>query len=133
MRGAVSSERHKVLTVDTSPRTVEFVSSVEAERLVTVGAPCPDHLVHTKRLPLWIPYDPETDDADALRARIAERAERFRADYRAYVEAFGDETTEPADPDPRIVLVQHLGLDRHRHHDRRPRRSPATSTTARSR
>jgi rhamnulose-1-phosphate aldolase/alcohol dehydrogenase len=110
VRGAVSSERAKVLTLDTSPRAVEFVSSVEAEHLVTVGAPCPDHLVHTKRVPLWIPYDPETDDAEALRARIAERATAFRADYRAYVEAYGDETTVPADPDPRIVLVQHLGL-----------------------
>ena len=66
--------------------------------------------MHTKRVPLWIPYDPETDDAEALRERIAERAEAFRADYRAYVEAYGDETTEPADPDPRIVLIQHLGL-----------------------
>src|SRR5918992_1544371 len=55
IRGAVSSERPKVLTLDTSPRSVEFVSSVEAEHLVTVGAPCPDHLVHTKRVPLWIP------------------------------------------------------------------------------
>jgi rhamnulose-1-phosphate aldolase/alcohol dehydrogenase len=110
IRGAVSSERHKLLTLDTSQRSVEFVSSVEAEHLVTVGAPCPDHLVHTKRVPLWIPYDPDTDDADALRERIAERAESFRADYGAYVEQYGDETTEPADPDPRIVLVQHLGL-----------------------
>jgi rhamnulose-1-phosphate aldolase/alcohol dehydrogenase len=110
IRGAVSSEKHKLLTLDTSERSVEFVSSVEAEHLVTVGAPCPDHLVHTKRVPLWIPYDPDTDDADALRERIAERAEAFRADYGAYVEQFGDETTEPADPDPRIVLVQHLGL-----------------------
>ena len=92
MRGAVSSETAKLLTVDTSPRTLEFVSSAEAEALVTVGAPCPDHLVHTKRVPLWIPYDPETDDAAALRARVAERAEAFRADYRAYVDAFGDET-----------------------------------------
>jgi rhamnulose-1-phosphate aldolase/alcohol dehydrogenase len=110
IRGAVSSERPKLLTLDTSPRAVEFVASAQAERLVTIGAPCPDHLVHTKRLPLWIPYDPAADDADALRARIGERAEAFRADYRAYVEAYGDETTEPADPDPRIVLVQHLGL-----------------------
>ena len=45
-----------------------------------------------------------------LRARIAERAEAFRAEYRAYVGAYGDETTVPADPDPRIVLIQHLGL-----------------------
>jgi rhamnulose-1-phosphate aldolase/alcohol dehydrogenase len=110
IRGAVSSERHKLLTLDTSARSVEFVSSVEAEHLVTVGAPCPDHLVHTKRVPLWIPYDPDADDVDALRERITERAEAFRADYRAYVEEYGDETTEPADADPRIVLVQHLGL-----------------------
>jgi rhamnulose-1-phosphate aldolase/alcohol dehydrogenase len=110
IRGAVSSEKHKLLTVDTSPRALEFVSSVDAERLVTVGAPCPDHLVHTKRLPLWIAYDPETDDADALCERIVERAEQFRADYRAYVDEFRDDSTEPADPDPRIVLVQHLGL-----------------------
>jgi rhamnulose-1-phosphate aldolase/alcohol dehydrogenase len=110
IRGAVSSERHKLLTLDTSDRSVEFVSSAEAEHLVTVGAPCPDHLVHTKRVPLWIPYDPDADDADTLRARIAERAEAFRADYREYIEQHGDETTEPADPDPRIVLIQHLGL-----------------------
>jgi rhamnulose-1-phosphate aldolase/alcohol dehydrogenase len=110
IRGAVSSERPKLLTVDTSRRAVEFVSSAQAERLVTVGAPCPDHLVHTKRVPLWIPYDPARDDAAALRDRIRSRAEAFRADYRAYVETHGDETTEPADPDPRIVLVQHLGL-----------------------
>ena len=110
IRGAVTSERHKVLTLDESDRTVEFVSSVDAERLVTVGAPCPDHLVHTKRVPLWVPYDPRADDAAALRARIAERADAYRADYRAYVAAHADETTVPADPDPRVVLVQHLGL-----------------------
>jgi len=110
VRGAVSSETSKLLTVDAGPRTLEFVSSAEAEALVTVGAPCPDHLVHTKRVPLWIPFDPEIDDADALRARIAERAAGFRDDYRAYVEEFGDETTVPADPDARIVLIQHLGL-----------------------
>ena len=110
IRGAVSSEKHKLLTVDTSERALEFVSSADAERLVTVGAPCPDHLVHTKRLPLWIPYDPEADDADALRSRIAEGAEAFRDDYRSYVDAHRDESTEPADPDPRVVLVQHLGL-----------------------
>jgi rhamnulose-1-phosphate aldolase/alcohol dehydrogenase len=110
VRGAVSSERAKVITIDASPRAAEFVASAQAERLVTVGAPCPDHLVHTKRVPLWIPFDPATDDAGALRARIADRAERYRAEYRAYIEAFADDATVPADPDARIVLVQHLGL-----------------------
>src|ERR1700742_1786965 len=73
IRGAVSSERAKVLTVDTSDRVMEFVCSEQAAQLVTVGAPCPDHLVHTKRLPLWIPRD-QTD-------RIAELAQAYRDDY----------------------------------------------------
>jgi len=110
LRGAVSSERPKVLCVDTSPRTVEFVSSVQAPALVEVGAPCPDHLVHTKRVPLWISFDPARDDAAALADRVRERAAAYREEYRGYVEAFGDASTLPGDPDPRVVLVQGVGL-----------------------
>jgi rhamnulose-1-phosphate aldolase/alcohol dehydrogenase len=110
LRGAVSSERAKVLHVDTSPAVLELVDSVRAPELVTVGAPCPDHLVHTKRLPLWVAFDPARDDAATLAARIADGAVAYRDNYRAYVERFGDATTVPADPDPRVVLVQHIGL-----------------------
>jgi rhamnulose-1-phosphate aldolase/alcohol dehydrogenase len=103
IRGAVSSERSKVLTVDTSDRVMQFVCSEQAAQLVTVGAPCPDHLVHTKRLPLWISRD------DATPQRIAKLAQAYRDDYRAYFEAHagGD---EPGDPDARIVLVEGMGL-----------------------
>jgi rhamnulose-1-phosphate aldolase/alcohol dehydrogenase len=106
LRGAVSSERAKVLVVDTSPGALEFVSSRAAPELVKVGAACPDHLVHTKRVPLWIPFNPSCEDDETLRNRIVERAEAFRNDYRAYV---GDQA-EPADPDARVVLIQHVGL-----------------------
>jgi rhamnulose-1-phosphate aldolase/alcohol dehydrogenase len=110
LRGAVSSERPKVLVVDASPRVLEFVGSRDAPELTTVGAACPDHLVHTKRVPLWIPFDPSTEDAATLRERIRERAAAYRAEYRAYVERHADATTEPADPDARVVLIQHVGL-----------------------
>ena len=110
LRGAVSSERPKVLVVDTSPRVLEFVGSRDAPELTTVGAACPDHLVHTKRVPLWIPFDPSTEDAATLRERIRERAAAYRAEYRAYVERHADEATVPADPDARVVLIQHVGL-----------------------
>ena len=110
LRGAVSSERHKLLVVDTSPRALEFVSSRDAGELSDVGAACPDHLVHTKRVPLWIPFDPTSEDAEDLKKRIRERAGAYRDEYRAYVERHGDESTVPADPDARVVLVQHVGL-----------------------
>jgi rhamnulose-1-phosphate aldolase/alcohol dehydrogenase len=104
IRGAVSSERSKLLTVDTSDRVMQFVCSEQAPRLVTVGAPCPDHLVHTKRLPLWVSRE------DARPERIAELAEAYRAGYRAYWEQFADSSTPQGDPDPRIVLVEGMGM-----------------------
>lgn len=110
LRGAVSSERHKVLLVDTSPRVMQFVSSSDAATLTTVGAACPDHLVHTKRLPMWVSYDPASDDAASLGARIGEAAEAYRTAYRAYVAEHAEADTVPGDPDARVVLIQHLGL-----------------------
>jgi rhamnulose-1-phosphate aldolase/alcohol dehydrogenase len=110
LRGAVSSERHKVLTVDLSPAAVELVSSVQAPELSQVGAACPDHLVHTKRIPLFVEFDPSTEDAGVLSERVLERAAAYRDDYRAYVAQNADETTVPGDPDARVVLIQHVGL-----------------------
>src|SRR3954462_1293050 len=104
IRGAVSSERAKVLTVDTSDRVMEFVCSEQAPQLVTVGAPCPDHLVHTKRLPLWISRE------DATPERIAQLADAYRQDYRAYFDANKGPTDVPGDPDARIVLVEGMGM-----------------------
>ena len=47
-------------------------SSAAATRaeLSQVGAACPDHLVHTKRRPVWVAFDPERDDEAALRERL---------------------------------------------------------------
>jgi rhamnulose-1-phosphate aldolase/alcohol dehydrogenase len=109
VRGATSSERAKLLCVDESPKALEFVSSQAAPALVEVGAPCPDHLVHTKRVPLWVPFDPAADDVDALAERIRAASDNYRTAYRAYVAQYGPEIT-PMDPDARVVLVQHIGL-----------------------
>jgi NAD(P)-dependent dehydrogenase (short-subunit alcohol dehydrogenase family) len=66
--------------------------------------------VHTKRVPLWIPFDPSSEEASVLRDRVRSRAAGYREAYRAYVERHADATTEPADPDARVVLIQHVGL-----------------------
>jgi rhamnulose-1-phosphate aldolase/alcohol dehydrogenase len=110
IRGAVSSERAKVLVVDTSDRALEFVSSRAAAELVTVGAACPDHLVHTKRLPLWVPYEPDVDDVEILSERVRKAAASYREDYRRYVQEHADESTVPVDPDARVVLIERLGI-----------------------
>jgi rhamnulose-1-phosphate aldolase/alcohol dehydrogenase len=110
LRGAVSSEQAKVLCVDTSPPVLEFLSSRHARTLAAVGPACPDHLVHTKRRPVWVDCDLSRDDATTIIERVVEGTAAFRAEDHAYVERHGDESTVPADPDPRVVLVQGLGL-----------------------
>jgi len=110
LRGAVSSERPKVLRVDTSPAALEFVGSRDAAKLTSVGAACPDHLVHTKRLPLWIPYNPRSEDSKLLADRIRESAAAYRDEYRAYFERNAGPADLPGDPDARVVLIEHVGL-----------------------
>lgn len=110
LRGAVSSERAKVLMVDTSPGALELVGSRDAPALTQVGAACPDHLVHTKRVPLWVPFEPDREDAATLAARVRELTAGYRGEYEDYVRRHADATTVPGDPDPRVVLVQHVGL-----------------------
>lgn len=110
VRGAVSSEASKVLVADATPTPLELVRSQDAERLVEIGAACPDHLVHTKRVPLWIPFDPSDDSHETLTGRIRERAAEYRQQYSSYFERFADESADAADPDARVILIQHLGL-----------------------
>jgi rhamnulose-1-phosphate aldolase/alcohol dehydrogenase len=110
IRGAVSSERPKILQVDTSDIALEFVASRDAAALSQVGAACPDHLVHTKRLPMWVDFDPAREDAEVLIERVRSVAATFRDDYRGYVEEFASEGEVSHDPDPRVVLIAGLGL-----------------------
>ena len=110
LRGAVSSERAKVLLADTSAAVTELVDSRDGADVATVGAACPDHLVHTKRVPLWVAYDPESDTTADLRGRIVSGAAQYRERYEAYFAQNAGDGDTMADPDPRVVLIQNVGL-----------------------
>jgi rhamnulose-1-phosphate aldolase/alcohol dehydrogenase len=110
VRGAVSSERSKICRLDESEEVLRFLGSQDAETVALTGAACPDHLVHTKRVPLWVPFDPEVDNAAALSARIRELADKFRAEYASYFGRHAADGDHAADPDPRVVAIEHLGI-----------------------
>jgi rhamnulose-1-phosphate aldolase/alcohol dehydrogenase len=120
LRGAVSTEYPKILTVDTSDSVMAFVRGNRSAALSQVGAACPDHLVHTKMKPLWVPFNPKNESADDLEARIREEVARYRDEYSAYYErqSAGHQPPdggEPIsfdmdDPSPRVVLIQGVGM-----------------------
>ncbi|HWE08876.1 MAG TPA: bifunctional aldolase/short-chain dehydrogenase [Solirubrobacteraceae bacterium] len=110
LRGAVSSARAKVLLSDLSPAVCELVDSRDGPEIATVGAACPDHLVHTKRVPMWVAYDPARDGVEQLRERIAGCASAYREEYEAYFTRNAGPGDQIADPDPRVVLIQNVGM-----------------------
>ncbi|WP_412026699.1 bifunctional aldolase/short-chain dehydrogenase [Deinococcus yunweiensis] len=109
LRGAMKGERPVILSVDTSPAVMEFVNSNAAAELSQVGAACPDHLVHTKRVPLYVDWTPEQGQ-DALIAAAKAGVERFKAEYQSYFDENKGEGDVMFTPAPRVVLLPGLGM-----------------------
>jgi rhamnulose-1-phosphate aldolase/alcohol dehydrogenase len=110
LRGAVSAGGHKILCPDDSAAVLEFVGGRESSALSQIGAACPDHLVHTKMRPLWIDFDPSTDDMTSLSQRIVDGVEGYREEYQRYLTRNQADTSYRHDPNPRVVLVPGVGL-----------------------
>jgi rhamnulose-1-phosphate aldolase/alcohol dehydrogenase len=110
LRGAVSSVHAKLLLTDITSSVCELVDSVHGPDIATVGAACPDHLVHTKRLPMWVPYDPARDSIEELQSRVTAGAAGYRQQYQAYFDDHAGDEDVISDPDPRVVLIQNVGM-----------------------
>ncbi|MCY8975617.1 bifunctional aldolase/short-chain dehydrogenase [Bacillus atrophaeus] len=110
IRGAVSSEKKMILSYDDADDVLQFVNSVKAPELSQIGAACPDHLVHTKRVPLYVDWNPQEQDIDALLKNVKAGITRFKSEYKAYVERNkqkGDQCFESA---PRVILIPGIGM-----------------------
>ncbi len=110
LRGALSQERRTILHVDRSDAVLELVNSERGKELALTGSACPDHLVHTKYVPLWIDFDPATGDAEQLKGLLKEGAARYADAYRGYVQAHGRPDDPKLDPFPRIILIPGIGM-----------------------
>ena len=114
LRGALLEDADGVvLEIDRSPEAVAFACSARAPEVSQVGAPCPDHLIHTKHKPLVVSFDPESVDAHALGDAFRDGVGRYSEWYRAYYARNLDEETRrfPIDPTgPRVTVVPGVGI-----------------------
>jgi rhamnulose-1-phosphate aldolase/alcohol dehydrogenase len=105
LRGFMTGKRSKLGHFSDDAETLEFVGSVDFERLAALGTSCPDHFLRTKIAPL--PLDPAKLQDDAY---LAEQIEAYRALYTAYYERC-KRPNSPAvrDANPVVVLVPGVG------------------------
>jgi rhamnulose-1-phosphate aldolase/alcohol dehydrogenase len=109
LRGAMGGTRTSVLMIDSSKEALEFVGGADSAKLSQVGAACPDHLVHTKRVPLWIAWKPEDGEAKLLE-RVKAGAVKFAQEYTAHFEKNKGPSDVMFAPTPRITLIPGLGM-----------------------
>jgi rhamnose utilization protein RhaD (predicted bifunctional aldolase and dehydrogenase)/NAD(P)-dependent dehydrogenase (short-subunit alcohol dehydrogenase family) len=109
LRGALGAERRVVLRFDDGDDVLDFLASARAAALSQVGPATPDHLLNTRRLPLWLEV-PDPTDAEALAAATRDGLARYVAAYRAYVARHNHEGHAPLEPFPRVVLVPGIGM-----------------------
>ena len=111
LRGMVSKQNRFIGTVQSDPTILRFVNSHDAARLAELGTSCPDHFLRTKIKPLYVDWNPQTEDTAALIAKLEAGLAAYREDYAAYYEAC-KRPDSPAmrDPNPTVILIPGLGM-----------------------
>ncbi len=110
IRGQVSSDKKMIVTFDDSKDVLAFVNSNDAQALSQIGAACPDHLVHTKRVPLFIDWDPSSKDVDQLIDTIKQGIASYKAAYTDYFNRNKSEADQMVEAAPRVMLIPGVGM-----------------------
>lgn len=111
LRGQISQSRRFVGTVQEDAPILRFVNSHDALRLAEKGTSCPDHFLRTKIKPLYVDWNPQTEDVQALKQKLTIGLQHYRADYAAYYQAH-KHVDSPAmrDSNPTVILIPGLGM-----------------------
>ncbi len=111
LRGQVSQQKRFIATVQDDEKILRFVNSNDAPRLAELGTSCPDHFLRTKIKPLYVAWNPQIEDAAALKKKLADGLVQYRKDYATYYNKC-KHANSPAmrDPNPTVVLIPGLGL-----------------------
>ena len=109
LRGLVSRQQQMVLRFDDSDDVLEFIGSRDGKRLSAIGPATPDHLIHTKRRPLWLDV-PDSSDASAVSAQLERALEDYAGDYTAWYQSHTSGEHPMLDPSPRVILLPGVGM-----------------------
>lgn len=111
LRGVVSSNRRVIAHFTDHEDALTFANSKWASELSALGTSCPDHFLRTRVCPMFVPWDPQSEDAAVLKARIQEQVGQYRIEYKKYYDSFATkDSPQLRDTNPSIVLIPGLGL-----------------------
>ena len=111
LRGVLATNRRAVGHYTDAEDALEFANSALAPELSQLGTSCPDHFLRTRIKPMFVPWNPKSEDVPTLKKRIEEGAAQYRREYAEYYQKFAEtESPKLRDANPSVVIVPGLGL-----------------------
>jgi NAD(P)-dependent dehydrogenase (short-subunit alcohol dehydrogenase family) len=107
----VSQQKRFVGTIQDDEKILRYVNSQDAPRLSELGTSCPDHFLRTKIKPLYVDWNPQSEDVTSLKQKLGAGLVKYRQDYADYYERC-KHANSPAmrDPNPTVILIPGLGM-----------------------
>jgi rhamnose utilization protein RhaD (predicted bifunctional aldolase and dehydrogenase)/NAD(P)-dependent dehydrogenase (short-subunit alcohol dehydrogenase family) len=110
LRGIISRKQRWIGNFSDAPQVLDFVNSVEAQKLAHLGTSCPDHFIRTKIRPMYISWDPSCGAAE-LRHLVTDALATYRAEYDEYYRRHAlPDSPAVRDASPTVVLVPGVGM-----------------------
>jgi len=109
IRGLVSTERSAILAYDVSDAVLDYVGCERTGEVSQLGAACPDHLVHVKRQPLFVDWQP-AEGAETLKTKLQQGIETYKQRYVDYFDENKGPDDDLRDASPRVILIPGLGM-----------------------
>ena len=75
LRGKVSQQKRFIGTIQDDEKILRYVNSNDAPRLSELGTSCPDHFLRTKIKPLYVDWNPQSEDVASLKQKLGEGLE----------------------------------------------------------
>lgn len=109
LRGLISQQEKMVLRYDDADDVLDFINSGYGCRLASIGPATPDHLIHTKRKPLWVEAK-NTEDVGSVIEAIRQGVALYAEEYTEWYKANTSGIDTMLDPSPRVILVPGVGM-----------------------
>ncbi len=111
LRGQVGTTKKVIGTVQFDEKILRFVNSHDATRLAELGTSCPDHFLRTKIKPLYVDWNPQSEDAASLKEKLTAGLSAYRDDYQRYYEnCKHDNSPAMRNPNPTVILIPGIGM-----------------------
>ena len=112
IRGNLSIENSKILHLNKSTTTLEFVNSQNLNKVASIWTSCPDHFLRTKRLPLILPsLSNLLKNEKKLNDVIVNHLSKYKETYTKYYKRNKNKNSPNLrDPYPVIILIPEYGM-----------------------